>query len=301
MLGADRRSARLHRLGAGLARQAARRCAAPPGGHRLALGAAIPRLRAGSQHRRLVRRLRREARRQVLSGAGRSRPDLVVTQTAGGDDPVPAADRGDETAGASQQDRLGWRTMADRLLGSFVWCELMTTDTAAADSFYKKVVGWTSVPFAPDGSYTVFNNPSGAGVGGLMKLPDREADGRAAALDDVRRDAERRPDRDADRAARRPRAQTAGRHSQHRPLRGGPGPLRRELRDLPAAADPGPAGRPVGVGDFSWFELYTPNPEAAWKFYETLFAGRRPPPWTWARWASTRCSDAAAASPTAGS
>ncbi len=62
--------------------------------------------------------------------------------------------------------------MADKLLGSFVWCELMTTDTAAAESFYKTVVGWTSVPFAPDGSYTVFNNPSGAGVAGLMKLPD---------------------------------------------------------------------------------------------------------------------------------
>lgn len=62
--------------------------------------------------------------------------------------------------------------MADKLLGSFVWCELMTTDTAAAESFYKKVVGWTSVPFAPDGSYIVFNTPSGAGAAGLMKLPD---------------------------------------------------------------------------------------------------------------------------------
>src|SRR5436190_1951891 len=61
--------------------------------------------------------------------------------------------------------------MADKLLGSFVWCELMTTDTAAAESFYKKVVGWSAVPFAPDGSYTVFNNPSG-GVAGMMKLPD---------------------------------------------------------------------------------------------------------------------------------
>ena len=29
-------------------------------------------------------------------------------------------------------------------------------------------------------------------------------------------------------------------------------------------------GRP-GVGDFSWFELYTPNPDGAWKFYQTLF------------------------------
>jgi predicted enzyme related to lactoylglutathione lyase len=25
------------------------------------------------------------------------------------------------------------------------------------------------------------------------------------------------------------------------------------------------------VGEFSWFELYTPSPDAAWKFYETLF------------------------------
>src|SRR6185436_15913881 len=62
--------------------------------------------------------------------------------------------------------------MADKLLGSFVWCELMTTDMAAAESFYKKVVGWTAVPFAPDGSYTVFNNASG-GVGGVMPLPDQ--------------------------------------------------------------------------------------------------------------------------------
>lgn len=62
--------------------------------------------------------------------------------------------------------------MADTLLGSFVWCELMTTDSAAAESFYTKVVGWTSVPFAPDGSYSVFNNPAGAGVAGVMKLPD---------------------------------------------------------------------------------------------------------------------------------
>ena len=33
---------------------------------------------------------------------------------------------------------------------------------------------------------------------------------------------------------------------------------------------PGRSG-PPGVGDFSWFELYTPNPEGAWQFYETLF------------------------------
>ena len=37
--------------------------------------------------------------------------------------------------------------MADKLLGSFVWCELMTTDPKAAESFYGKVVGWTAQQF----------------------------------------------------------------------------------------------------------------------------------------------------------
>jgi predicted enzyme related to lactoylglutathione lyase len=61
--------------------------------------------------------------------------------------------------------------MADKLLGSFVWCELMTPDTAAAESFYKKVVGWTAVPFAPDGSYTVFNNPRAPAWPALCERP----------------------------------------------------------------------------------------------------------------------------------
>jgi predicted enzyme related to lactoylglutathione lyase len=32
-----------------------------------------------------------------------------------------------------------------------------------------------------------------------------------------------------------------------------------------------PANDTPGIGDFSWFELYTPNPEGAWTFYQTLF------------------------------
>ena len=161
--------------------------------------------------------------------------------------------------------------MADRLLGSFVWCELLTTDTAAAESFYKKVVGWTSAPFGP--GYIVFNNSAGSGVGGLMKLPDQakqmgapphwlmyvgtpDVDGTAMRI-----------------------AQIGGR-------------ILKQPEDLPAVGrfavvqDPygasfaifnprpapgSPARRKGATGEFSWFELYTPNPEGAWKFYETLF------------------------------
>ena len=38
-------------------------------------------------------------------------------------------------------------TASSTLLGRPVWYELMTTDTAAAEKFYKNVIGWASAPF----------------------------------------------------------------------------------------------------------------------------------------------------------
>jgi predicted enzyme related to lactoylglutathione lyase len=64
-------------------------------------------------------------------------------------------------------------TAVSTLLGRPVWYELMTTDSAAAEAFYKNVVGWTSAPF--DGAptpYTQFNRSGNVGVAGLMKRPD---------------------------------------------------------------------------------------------------------------------------------
>ena len=64
-------------------------------------------------------------------------------------------------------------TVVSRLLGRPVWYELMTTDTAAAETFYKNIVGWTSAPF--EGSptpYTVFKRSGDVGVAGLMPRPD---------------------------------------------------------------------------------------------------------------------------------
>jgi len=162
--------------------------------------------------------------------------------------------------------------MADRLLGSFVWCELMTTDTAAAEPFYKKVVGWNPVPFAPDGSYTVFNNPSGAGVAGLMKLPDAakqmgapphwlmyvgtpSVDDTATRISQLGGRVLKQPDD----------IPNTGRFAVVQDPFGATFGIFQ-----PPPNRPGRSG-PPGVGDFSWFELYTPNPEGAWKFYETLF------------------------------
>jgi len=64
-------------------------------------------------------------------------------------------------------------TAVSAMLGRPVWYELMTTDTAAAEKFYKTVVGWTSAPFegSPD-PYTVFSRSGNAQVAGLMKRPE---------------------------------------------------------------------------------------------------------------------------------
>ena len=61
--------------------------------------------------------------------------------------------------------------MSSPLLGSFIWCELLTTDPQAADGFYTSVVGWKTKPFDPDGTYKMFMAGERP-VAGLMKLPD---------------------------------------------------------------------------------------------------------------------------------
>ncbi|MEP9378815.1 VOC family protein [Aquabacter sp. CN5-332] len=57
--------------------------------------------------------------------------------------------------------------------GTFVWYELMTTDMAAAEGFYKNVVGWdTRDSGMPGMSYTLLST-GGSDVGGIMTLPDQ--------------------------------------------------------------------------------------------------------------------------------
>ncbi len=59
------------------------------------------------------------------------------------------------------------------LLGRPVWYELMTTDKAAAETFYKKVMGWTSAPFeASPNPYAVFKRSGEVQVAGVLKRPE---------------------------------------------------------------------------------------------------------------------------------
>jgi predicted enzyme related to lactoylglutathione lyase len=160
--------------------------------------------------------------------------------------------------------------MSDQLLGSFVWCELLTTDTSAAGDFYKKVVGWKTAPFGNDSSYTTFNSSAGP-VAGMMTLPDA-AKNMGAPPNWMMYVGT--PNVDS----------TALNIAQHG------GKVLRQPENIPNAGryavvqdpygavfgiytpdKPGTPKAQPGVGDFSWFELYTPNPEGAWDFYHSLF------------------------------
>ena len=64
-------------------------------------------------------------------------------------------------------------TAVSSLLGRPVWYELMTTDPAAAETFYQNVIGWTSAPFdAAPNPYTIFKRSGGTSVAGLMRTPE---------------------------------------------------------------------------------------------------------------------------------
>ena len=155
---------------------------------------------------------------------------------------------------------------------SFIWYELMTSDTEAAKAFYGAVVGWGTQPFDSGyGAYTILT-ANGRGMGGLLEIP---AEARAAgarpvwlgyiAVDDV----------DASVAA----------------VTAEGGRLHKEIMDVPAVGrialivDPqgapvhliAPTGEdqppvdPMTPGHVGWHELHTSDRESAFDFYSRHF------------------------------
>jgi predicted enzyme related to lactoylglutathione lyase len=155
----------------------------------------------------------------------------------------------------------------------FVWYELMTSDAAAAEAFYRSVVGWkTADAGMPGMKYTLLSAGEMA-VAGLMDLP---AEARAAgarpgwlgyiAVDDV--------------DARLAQVLQAG-GAAHHPAQDIPGVGRFATVADPQGAvfclfkgssdqqPPQPAtGTPGTVG---WHELYAGDLGRAWPFYAGLF------------------------------
>ena len=162
--------------------------------------------------------------------------------------------------------------MASVPRGRFVWYELMTTDPDAATRFYADVAEWQSEPW-PDSPepYTILLNGQRP-LGGVMALPEPA---RAAGAPPAWIAYVSTPNTDETVEDARAR----GAQLVHGPMDVPTVGRMAILSDPQGAAlavytpegdTPGHGGPPV-YGDFSWHELATTDPDAAWGFYTELF------------------------------
>src|SRR5688572_3532887 len=156
--------------------------------------------------------------------------------------------------------------MAD-VPGVFVWHELMTSDMPAAEKFYTKVIGWKAAPFPESPTpYTLFMSGEAPG-GGLMTLPEEAAKMGAppnwlAYLSTL----------DLDKTIEQAKALGAsviappismpgvGRFAVLRDPQGAVLAIHKGEQQMQEETDPQPL-------TFSWHELATTDPDAAWTFY----------------------------------
>lgn len=157
------------------------------------------------------------------------------------------------------------------MAGNFVWYELLTSDPAAAENFYRDVVGWGARDAEiPDMHYTLFTNGA-APVAGMMQLPPmaREAGVRPDWIGYISVD-------DVDAFVRR--IQQAGGKLDHGP---------EDIHDIgrfAVVADPqgasfalfkaktdGPAPVQNTPGGIGWHELHAADWPSAFAFYSALF------------------------------
>jgi predicted enzyme related to lactoylglutathione lyase len=161
-------------------------------------------------------------------------------------------------------------TAASPILGRPLWYELMTSDTKAAEQFYKNVVGWTAKP--SEGSpqaYTEFHSPGDVPVAGLMKTPEgMNAPPFWSMYVGVPKIEEA-----VDRITRLGGSEmspvieipTVGRMQMMKDPQGAAFYIYQ-----PASTAHRPEG-PAEVGEASWLELMTTDAPAALKFYSELF------------------------------
>jgi predicted enzyme related to lactoylglutathione lyase len=164
--------------------------------------------------------------------------------------------------------------------GEFVWYDLMTTDTKAAQAFYSAVIGWTMTPYDGGMDYTVLNVAGGVmGVGGMMGLtPEMLAGGARPGwigyinVDDCDAYTDKlvaaggkvmRPPNDIP---------SVGRFSVVADPQGAVFQL---FQVLPRPAPPGPAADAPGM--FGWRELMAAEMDSALAFYVDLLGWTKGP------------------------
>lgn len=153
------------------------------------------------------------------------------------------------------------------MASDFVWFELVTPDTKAAEAFYTAVVGWTTeASSGPAGPYTIFK----AGdfhVGGMLEMKDVPAGWLGyLGVDDV------------DAFAKKVEAAGGAVHKAPQDI---PGVGRFAVVADPQGAmfilfkgsldAPPPRPAPMSPGSLGWAELHAADWEKAFDFYAPLF------------------------------
>ncbi len=161
-------------------------------------------------------------------------------------------------------------------LGRFVWYDLMAADTAAAEDFYTRLIGWGTQAFeGSEQPYTLWTNKEEP-LGGIAELPREVQDSGApphwiayVAVDDARAVAERVSD--AGGKVMHPPTDIPNSGGTYAVLIDPQGAL---FAIYSSSEDQKPVG-PPGVGQFSWHELATTDHQAAFGFYSEIFGWQK--------------------------
>lgn len=156
--------------------------------------------------------------------------------------------------------------------GRFCWFDLMTTDPAGAQAFYTKLIGWGTMTQEFGGKpYTMWTNGESP-LGGVNPLPDeaKKAGAPPHWLSYILT-----PDIDERLAKAKELGATIQVPAMDIPEVGRFGvitdPQGAAIAFFSPAAEPPGDAAPPKIGEFSWHELATSDPEAAFAFYSELF------------------------------
>ena len=156
--------------------------------------------------------------------------------------------------------------------GRFLWYELMTTDPAGALRFYTDTVGWgTETWEGGEEPYTMFTNGE-TPVAGVMRLPE-EAQAQGApphwipyvGSPECDATCERAKELGATALVEPMSIPEVGRFAVLCDPQGATFAIYTPEREMPEG------DAPPQPGQFSWHELATTDPDAAWDFYTDLF------------------------------
>jgi len=155
--------------------------------------------------------------------------------------------------------------------GRFLWYELMTTDPASAQAFYKAVVGWGTQALDSPGMQYVMWTRDGAPIGGLMELPKEAREHGApphwmpyVGTPEIDKTFEQALALGAKTYVPPTDIPSVGRFAVLADPQGATFAL------YTPATPPSEQAGPPAIGDFSWHELVTTDHGAGFEFYRTL-------------------------------